>query len=83
MIQEKKKGGFPTKRVITAIIFIAITILAAIYGSWALTFYMVVLIVVGMKELTELFVAKNLKAAMWVVYLSNFALITVAYMNKK
>jgi phosphatidate cytidylyltransferase len=70
------------RRVLTAIIFMAVTIAAAIYGSWLFGLYMIILIVVGIDELTRLLNHKEIYPAQTLIYLFAFLFIVAGYINK-
>lgn len=73
---------FKGKRVFTATIFIAITLLACIVGSIAWALYILVLILFGVDEFIRLLKAKGVNPAREHLYIFSVLFIIVAFFNK-
>jgi len=72
---------FSKQRVLTATIFIAVTMAACILGGLLWTLFVIVLACVGVNELTKMLHIKEIYPATELVYIFNFSLIALAYFN--
>lgn len=79
---EQKKLSKLTTRILTAVIFVAITVAAIIYGKWTFVLFMALLITIGVKEFTGMLKKKGINVASWIVYLSNLNLLAFVYFDQ-
>lgn len=73
---------FSKQRVLTATIFIAITMAACILGGWLWALFVIVLACVGVNELTKMLSIKEIYPATELVYIFILILIALAYLNR-